>query len=298
MILRLVLLTLWGSGLLACHSVHYVQVQDLSAFLAPVSPDVPPVSAHRAGGYYPGYPENALRSMRHLLRHTSSLLEVDVQMSADSVLFLLHDGELTRTTTGEGLAAEQSWAALRRLRLTDIEGEATQARIPRLNRVLHWARGKAILTLDVKRGIPWEMVIEAVREAEAENYVVLITYSLQEALSVHRLAPDLMLSVSISDQEILAAYLAAGLPADRLIAFTGLSPVSPAFLQRLHQAGIPAMMGTLGRLDQEIAATGTDSLYRVWRGEGVDIFATDRPLEVARALKEASSPAAAPVSGP
>jgi glycerophosphoryl diester phosphodiesterase len=43
------------------------------------------------------------------------------------------------------------------------------------------------------------------------------------------------------------------------------------------------MLGTLGNLDKQAEARG-DSLYMTWRKMGIDIFATDRPFQAAKAL--------------
>ena len=43
------------------------------------------------------------------------------------------------------------------------------------------------------------------------------------------------------------------------------------------------MLGTLGNLDKQAEAKG-DSLYIKWQKLGIDVFATDRPFEAAKAL--------------
>ena len=43
------------------------------------------------------------------------------------------------------------------------------------------------------------------------------------------------------------------------------------------------MLGTLGNLDKKAKARG-DVLYKEWVKLGIDVFATDRPLEVKKAI--------------
>ncbi|MEM6500142.1 MAG: glycerophosphodiester phosphodiesterase, partial [Pseudomonadota bacterium] len=45
------------------------------------------VSAHR-GGPYPGYPENALETIRFVLDQAPNFPEIDISTSADGTLFL------------------------------------------------------------------------------------------------------------------------------------------------------------------------------------------------------------------
>ena len=47
--------------------------------------------------------------------HGYRMFECDVKLSADGVPFLLHDSTLERTTSGNGIAGEQTWDALSQL---------------------------------------------------------------------------------------------------------------------------------------------------------------------------------------
>ncbi len=277
---KLLFLLAGGLLLLACQPLYRTRVSagELAGLVAVDNPALPAISAHRAGGHYPGYPENSLAACRYVLRHTPALLEVDITRSADSVLLLLHDDELDRTTTGTGPVTALPWRELKRLRLEDIAGAVTSEKIPRLARLLRWAKGKAILTLDKKDAVSWERVIDAVRRTKSEDYVILIAYSLEEAREIHALAPDLVISSYIDSRKSLQAHLDAGLPAAQLIAFTGTRLRSSGLYRAIREAGIPTMLGTLGRLDKSIAQRG-DSLYMEFLQQGIDVLATDRPIE-------------------
>ncbi len=244
------------------------------------------VGAHRAGPA-PGLPENALETMRATLAdNPRALLEIDVQRSADGVLFLLHDERLERTTTGRGRAQDQRWRSLSRLRLVDDDGRVTRARVPSLADALRLAReAGAIVQLDVKRGVPFDTVVAAVRAARAEAHAIIITYDDADAREVARLAPELMVS----------AEMFAGDPIDRLdveagrlLAFTGTRDPDAAHFAALRARGIEPIFATLGRagtrLDDRWLADGDPSEFRDLVANGVVIVATDRPAEVARAL--------------
>ena len=66
--------------------------------------------AHRGAGKLA--PENTLAALRLGARRGWRMAEVDAQISADGVVFLLHDATLERTTNGRGLAAAWRWADL------------------------------------------------------------------------------------------------------------------------------------------------------------------------------------------
>jgi len=70
---------------------------------------------------------------------------------------------------------------------------------------------------------------------------------------------------------------------DRVTAFTGTYLQKKSLYNMLHDEKIYVNCGTLGNLDKKAAIKG-DHLYKRWERLGIDIFATDRPLEVARIL--------------
>lgn len=248
------------------------------------------ISAHR-GGPTPGLPENAIPTMDALLAAHPAIMEVDVGQSADGVLFLLHDDRLDRTTTGTGEAAAQDWATLSQLKLKDNWGWVTPYAIPRLSDALVWAKGRTVLQIDLKRSADYAKVAAAIREAEMASSVILIAYSVEQAAALHRIAPEMLLSVSVESPGDVAELKAAGIPESRMLAFTGTRLPRPELYRELDKADIEVIFGTLGRpprsIDAVIARYGLDERYAELGKEGVDILATDRPREAAAALADA-----------
>jgi glycerophosphoryl diester phosphodiesterase len=73
----------------------------------------PQIFAHRLGGTLA--PENTLTGLQRAAKIGIKAVECDVKLSADGVLFLLHDDTLERTTTGQGPAIALSMAELQLL---------------------------------------------------------------------------------------------------------------------------------------------------------------------------------------
>ena len=69
--------------------------------------------AHRGAGKLA--PENTLAAFKLGASHGYRMFECDVKLSADDVLFLLHDATLERTTNGKGAARAQNWQSLSQL---------------------------------------------------------------------------------------------------------------------------------------------------------------------------------------
>lgn len=266
-------------------SNNYITISSGGAkqFYAWSADRVPMVSAHR-GGPYPGYPENSIRTFEYVLKSTPAVIECDIEMTADSVLVMMHDNTLDRTTNGSGRVRDLLWADLKSLRLEDADGNITEDKIPTLEEVLKWSKGKALLTLDVKRGVPFEMVVDLVEATNTEDYAAVITYSANDAQTVYALNPELMISVGIGNMEAYEAHKKLGIPDENMIAFTGVSEPEPSLYKFLHDKGIYAILGVLGNLDRKAIARG-DSIYSGFVERGADILATDRPIEAASILE-------------
>ena len=69
--------------------------------------------AHRGAGKLA--PENTLAAFRLGASHGYRMFECDAKLSADGVVFLMHDAALDRTTNGKGIGGEQSWHQLSQL---------------------------------------------------------------------------------------------------------------------------------------------------------------------------------------
>lgn len=275
----------FGAG--AQQSANYLSfrnVAELQRFLSYSPSRVPLVSAHR-GGPAKGFPENAIETFAHTLNTQPLIIECDIALSKDSVLMMMHDNTLDRTTTGNGKVEDYTWEELKQLYLKDNEGTVTAFRIPSLDEVLNWGKGKVIYTLDVKRGVPFARVIEAVRRAKAEAASVVITYNADQAAEVNKLAPDLMLSVTIRNPQELQRLNDKGIPDEKMVAFVGVSEADSSLYTLLHSRKIQCILGTMGNLDRQAAARGA-KMYYDYVSRGADILSTDRPEEAGTALKQ------------
>lgn len=284
-----ILLLLLPGLLPAQKTPFYTKVEKgrLPELLKAGSPILPMVSAHRGGRFYPDFPENSIAVFEQTLSQAPAILECDISLTRDSALVILHDNTLDRTSTCSGRVDQQTLRGLKVCRLEDDFGKVTREKIPTLQKTLRWAKGKAILSLDVKRGVPFEQVVALVEKHRMEDYVMIITYNVADAQKVHRLNPELMLSVSIRNAEEMARFAESGIPFSRMVAFTGTTESDEAFYAALHEKGIATILGTLGNLDKRAEARGPQT-YREFIAKGVDILATDRPVEAWKAIREAA----------
>lgn len=235
------------------------------------------VSAHR-GGPAPGFAENAIPTFENTLRAVPmTFLEVDIARTADGVLVLMHDDRVERTTSGRGAVAELDMAQLLAFSLEDDNGRAVDARVPTLREALNWADGRAVLELDIKRGVEFEDVINEVDAANAMNRVVFITYSVNAAAVLARLAPQAMIYTSISDARELETLQRRNVDLTRIVAWVGGDTPDRALVRALAERGVETRSGIFGE--------GRD--YSTAIRQGVQIVAVDNAREARRDLDAA-----------
>lgn len=243
-------------------------------------PVKPILSAHRGGKHIIGYPENCLETFQYITGQYDFILEFDVVQSSDSVLYLMHDNSLERTTNGSGSSFDQAWSYISGLHLKDNEGSLTSFKVPRLEDVLQWADGKVLLSIDVKRGVDRDLLLNLLYQYEAYRFAEIITYTIDDVNFYKNSAPEFTLSVNVRNDDELERVLDTGILLSKVKPFIGTSRKSSDFIQKLHERGWLVTLGTLGNLDAQAQARGFH-IYNELIVLGVDAFATDYPLEVA-----------------
>ncbi len=104
------------------------------------------VVAHR--GNWREAPENSVWAIRKAIEAGADMAEIDIALTRDSVLILMHDRTIDRTTTGKGMPSDYTLAEIKELYLRDGAGHATQMRVPTLEEILLESKGKIFLNLD------------------------------------------------------------------------------------------------------------------------------------------------------
>lgn len=271
----------------AQHYVSFDSLEELKEYLSPITGPKVLVSAHR-GGPEPGFPENCLETFENSLRHGPLVVEFDVKQTGDRHLILMHDDTVDRTTNGEGRVDEMTLSDLRKLRLRDADGVLTKFRVPTLEEALAWGRGRVILTLDIKRGVDPDLLVETVRRMNAETFVTLIVYSLEDAEMYAEKAPGWVIAASASNIDMARELLSGPTPHSDWNVFTGVGQVRQDVLDVLRNAGVRSIMGTFGEIDERAKTEGPD-VYLPIIEAGVGMIATDNVAVASVAARRANA---------
>lgn len=280
------------------HRIDPGNSRGLREILGAGSGALPFVSAHR-GGAWRDYPENCIATFERTLGSTYAILEIDPRYTRDGAIVVHHDPGLERTTTGKGRLVDATLQEVRELRLKDPEGKVTGHRVPTLDEVIEWARGKTVLILDQKDVSALDRA-RVVARHRAEGYVMLIVGNFRDVMAVHRSNPDLMMEVFIGTRAKAEEFDSLGVPWRNVIAFVGHEPpTDPALYDYIHRQGARCIVGTSRNLDRQVLGReGADirsleTAYRALLGRGADLIETDIPLLLGPMLhREAVVPSA------
>jgi glycerophosphoryl diester phosphodiesterase len=231
----------------------------------------PLVFAHRGGAKLG--PENTIEAFDRGLSAGADGLELDVRLSRDGEVVLMHDATVNRTTRGRGRVAEFT------------AGELAGWCVPRLADVIPRYLDAALI-IEIKEPNPdlARRVVELVRQYDAVDRIALGSFH-QAPLRVARdLEPRI--PTGASKPEIrLALYASYVGLAPRWAAYRSLQVpersrgrrvVSRRFVRAAHRAGLVVQVWTVDE-ERDI---------RRLIGWGVDAIISDRPDVAARIVQE------------
>jgi len=140
-------------------------------------------------------PENTLRSIRKAIDLGVDQVEIDVRMTRDGHLVVIHDETVDRTTNGHGYVKDLTLNELRRLNAG--KGE----RIPTLEEVLRLTQGKVVLQIELKTREATEATVHLVESLNAEKDVLVTSFMHELLGKVYELNPNLRTGALFSDIE-------------------------------------------------------------------------------------------------
>ncbi|PYZ95493.1 glycerophosphodiester phosphodiesterase [Alteribacter lacisalsi] len=148
------------------------------------------VFAHR--GSSSRCPENTLAAFRAALADGADGIELDVQLTADGQVAVIHDHTLERTTEGTGLVREQTLSMIRQYSAGAWFGSSfSTERVPSLQEVLEWIRPTS-LRLNIELKCPaWdrdELALAVARLVRQTGMSGQVIYSSFDHLAMEMLA--------------------------------------------------------------------------------------------------------------
>ena len=153
------------------------------------------VYAHR--GYSGKYPENTMLAFKEAAKTGCDGIELDVQLTKDGKVVVIHDEAVDRTTDGSGKVKDFTYQELARLNAANLyEGKYGFCGIPLFEDYCKWAAGQDLVTnIELKTGVYYyegleEKTLELVRRYGLEEKVFYSSFNHLSLLKVKELDPQ------------------------------------------------------------------------------------------------------------
>lgn len=144
-------------------------------------------------------PENTIASINLALKLNPDRIEIDVQQTLDSVIILMHDITLDRTSNGTGLIKEKTFQEISKLDAGGwFSNDFSEEKIPTLENILELVNGKCKLIIEIKKGNDYypnieKNVLEVIKKQRAEKWVIIHSFDYKILERVHELNSNISL---------------------------------------------------------------------------------------------------------
>jgi glycerophosphoryl diester phosphodiesterase len=151
------------------------------------------IFAHR--GYTASFSENTMSAFIEADKVGADGLELDVQLTKDGEIVVIHDEKVNRTTDGSGYVKDFLFKDIRKLNAGKKGGKKES--IPALNEILDWLQtNHLICNIELKNDrFPYkgmeERVIQLVQSYGLSDRIIISSFNHYSVVYSYQLAPDI-----------------------------------------------------------------------------------------------------------
>jgi len=243
------------------------------------------VMAHR--GFSGIAPENTLAAFQRAIQIGSDFIELDVRFTQDGKLVVFHDDTLERTTNGRGRVAAFTLQELKKLDAGSWFGLSFfDQKIPTLMEVLHFAKGRILVNIELKKGDHGrytmidlaERALKEVQESGMEGQVLFSSFDLEAVKHLYQKDPSIPVALITRNPFASPGDLWGSTSLPFLNARK--STLTETNLAKAHQQGVRIIVWTVD-LEEEMEK---------FLSMGVDGLITNYPDRLIRILEKGSTP--------
>lgn len=239
------------------------------------------IFGHRgASGYAP---ENTLEAFRLAVSQGADGIELDVQLTKDGEVVVIHDETIDRVSNGRGYVRDFTLNSLKKLSFHNQMEAYRGVTIPTLREVLEMIRPTGVrVNIELKTGVfPYpgieKKVLSIVNECKMQDRIIYSSFNHYSIQKIKRIAPS-------AD----TAYLFGDIiyEAEEYTRRGGVPAVHPS-VHHLKMDGMMQCFRNTGRIIRVWTVNSEDDM-RMFIEEGVDALITNYP-DVACRIKEEMS---------
>lgn len=157
----------------------------------------PIIIAHRGASAFD--PENTLIAFETAIEMGAAIIETDVQQTKDSVLVLMHDLSVNRTTFGKGLIKDNDYNWFKNLKIEHKDHLFKNPSPPSLEEAIKQINGRCKLLIEIKKGSDYypnieKRIIELIKKYNAQSWISTIhSFDKKSLLNVAKLDSNIHL---------------------------------------------------------------------------------------------------------
>lgn len=171
--------------------------------------------AHR--GASGRFPENTLCAFAAAIAAGAGMCELDVQMTRDGVLMVIHDDTVDRTTDGKGAVAAMTLQEIQRLDAGVKFGARFRGeRVPTLEEVFAFVDDRCGLNVELKAAGAEHKVCEVIRACRAGATALVSSFDWDALARVRHIAPDIRVGLLASQRPARLLGAASEMRADAI----------------------------------------------------------------------------------
>lgn len=240
------------------------------------------IFAHRGASAYA--PENTVEAFALAMEQGADGIELDVQMTKDDQVVVIHDETIDRVSDGTGAVRDYTLEELKKFHFSNHMENYENAVIPTLKEVLDLIKSSnMLLNIELKTGIYWypnleEKTMELVKESGMEDRVIYSSFNHYSIKKILELNPH---------AECAFLYSDVILNVDKYAKNAGVCGLHPAvyhlkmaeFLKEYQESGLKVRVWTVNKKEDMEKFIKEDL-------EAVITNYPDKALEIRNALQK------------
>ncbi len=233
--------------------------------------------AHRGASFYA--PENTLEAFDIAVKQKADGIELDVQLSKDGELVVIHDETIDRVSDGTGFVKDYNLNELKKFNFGKLFPHFGFSAIPALEEVYRLLKPTdLIINVELKTGIIFykgieEKLIKLAKKMNMEDRIIYSSFNHYSLLKLREIKKDVKMGLLVSDLYVDVLDYAVKLGADALHPI-GYMLKLPGFIEESKAKNMKLHVWTVDD-DEEI---------RLLNAQGIDAIITNKPVTARKAI--------------
>ena len=247
------------------------------------------VICHR--GDWRNYPENSIPAIESVIKMGADMVEIDIQLTKDSVLVLSHDRTIDRCTTGKGNINDLTYDEIQQYYLKTAHNvrSSLNLKMPTLEEALKVCKDRITVNLD-KGYDYYDLVIEITERLGVTNQVLIKgskpVADVQAKMAEHKnnlLYMPVITPTNEKHKPLFEDYIAEKPQLAYELCWSEMGPEVESAIKRVLESGSKLWVNTLwnslcGGLSDDVAfETSAEEVYGKVVDLGTTMIQTDRP---------------------